>query len=273
MKMKTNSSLWIKIAATLLLLCVAACSKNSDSVPLTVITTPTIVQENSGILIALDRGNPPFMYEKEGKAAGLYPLLIEEVFKRIGEPVTVKPYPWKRALEMGENGEAGVGGIYKNTKRLEIFDYSDPIFEERLMVYVRKGESFDFDTVNDLKGKRIGVLSGWSYGDEFDIAKEQGLFEVEEVSDDRTNFEKLLLGRLDCVIAIDLGAGPILNEQRFFGQFVTLSTPLAVNETFLVFAKSTNQKELLERFNEMLTTMRLDGSFDTLVQNFLDEHE
>jgi polar amino acid transport system substrate-binding protein len=219
-------------------------------------------------LIAVDSGNPPFMYEISGEAAGLYPLLLKAVFARLGLVMEIKPYPWKRALSMGETGLAGVGGIYKNEKRLEIYDYSDRIYTESLMLYVKKGSGLQFKTLADLKGKTIGVIMGWSYGDAFDQARAAGLFHADEVTTDTANLEKLAQGRLDCVVAIDLAADHILQEMKLQDQIEKLPVPIAVNDTYLVFAKSLNQKDLLAKFNQMLNVMRQDGTYDALIHRF-----
>ena len=63
--------------------------------------------------------------------------------------------------------------IYKNNMRLNIFDYSDPLFEEHLAVYVKKGKGFSYTRLSDLRGKSIGLVRGWSYGEDFDAAWEK----------------------------------------------------------------------------------------------------
>jgi polar amino acid transport system substrate-binding protein len=208
------------------------------------------------------------MFEANGDAAGLYPLLLRAVFKRMNVGMEVKAYPWKRALSMGEAGQAGVGGIYKNEKRLETYDYSDKIYTESLMVYVKKGGGLQFNTIGDLKGKEVGVIMGWSYGDDFDKSREAGLFHAQEVTTDSANLEKLIQGKVDYVVAIDIAADHIIRDMKAEGQIEKLSTPLAVNDTFLVFAKSVNQKDLLDKFNQTLNAMKQDGTYNALVAEF-----
>jgi ABC-type amino acid transport substrate-binding protein len=143
------------ILAMLVVALLAAC-QSATPVPPT--PTPVVAQSatNSGIVIAVDSGNAPFMYEKSGQAAGLYPDLLQEAFKRMGIAASIKAYPWKRALVLGERGEAGIGGIYKTDARVKIYDYSAPLFSEKILIYVKKGSGFEFNTVNDLKGKTLG---------------------------------------------------------------------------------------------------------------------
>jgi polar amino acid transport system substrate-binding protein len=48
--------------------------------------------------------------------------------------------------------------------------------------------------VVDLKGKRVGINRGVSYGEVFDSARRAGLFETEEVTDNQANLKKLIMG-------------------------------------------------------------------------------
>jgi polar amino acid transport system substrate-binding protein len=250
----------------------AACQGTPTQLPpkLSIAPTPNTIGE---LIIAVDGGNPPFRYEKDNKAVGLYPMLVQEAFKRMGVAATVKTYPWKRALEMGKKGEVGIAGILKTEERLQTYDYSEPLYTEKFLIYVRQGSGFEFNNINDLKGKTLGVLFGWNYGDTFDQAKAQGLFKTEEVSTDSANFEKLLLGRVDCVVAIELTGLQIIQGKQYAEKIEVLDTPLAINDTYLVFAKSAQQTALLEKFNAALAAIRQDGTYLELLRNLIRQSD
>ncbi len=223
--------------------------------------------QSERIRIAVDETYPPYMYD-EG-AHGLYPTLMREIFARIRVEVEITGYPWKRALLLGERGEEAVGGIYKNEKRLLIYDYSDPLFEEKLVVFVRKGEMFKFDELSDLRGKRVGINRGWSYGQEFDEAREAKVFEAKEAEDNHANFGKLVRGRIDCLIADELSALQILHRENLQSVVDRLARPAAVNKAYLVFARESGRRELLDRFNTAVGAMREDGSYNRIVDTFV----
>lgn len=217
------------------------------------------------ILIAIDNANPPFMYQQDGQPKGLYPMLVQGVFKRAGIALSIQAMPWKRALKKAENAEVGIAGIYKTAPRLAIFDYSQPIFEEKLIVYVRRDQAFQFTQVSDLYGKRIGVIRGWSYTEALDAAIENGQVEASENSSDEANFKKLASGRLDAVIAIEL-AGQRIIQQLQLTNMLALQPALSINPTYLVFAKQAQQQALLQRFDQSLQAMSADGSLAELVR-------
>ncbi len=222
-----------------------------------------------GVLkVVVDAYNPPNMYLRDGRAAGLYPLLLKTIFERMHEEVEIDAVPWKRAMHMGAQGRVGVGGIYKTNERLMLYDFSDPVYNELLLVFARKGASFAFNGVDDLRGKKVGIILGWSYGAEFDNAKADGLFEVEPVNRDYLNFKKLSEGRLDCVVASrESGLFEIASNQYL--NIVVLENSLLINPTYVAFAKHMNKKPLLLRFNEALKKMREEGEYRKLVGDFV----
>lgn len=227
-------------------------------------------QAQAEVVIAIDNANPPFMYQQDGQAKGLYPLLVQAVCTHAGIPLSIQAMPWKRALMKAENAEVGIAGIYKTAPRLAIFDYSQPLFEEKLIVYVRQDKAFEFAQVRDLYGKRIGVIRGWSYGETLDEAIKSGRIEASENSSDEANFKKLASGRLDAVIAIEL-AGQRIIQRLQLANMRALQPPLSINPTYLVFAKQAGQQALLQRFDQSLQAMSADGSLAELVRQAIGD--
>lgn len=221
-------------------------------------------------LIMFDRANPPFMYATtDNRPAGVYPAIVAEAFERMKHPVTLEAVPWKRALAMAENGQAGVAGLYGNEPRRAVFAFSDPLYVEVLLVVQRRGVEFPFTGLGSLKGRRVGVLRGWSYGDDFDKARAAGLFQVEEVDGDAQNLSKLHAGRIDAMIAVKEGAEAALAASGARDDFVTSATPLSSNAAHLAFAKDSPGAALLPAFNQALRTMNEDGAIDMIVRSIL----
>ena len=223
------------------------------------------------VLVMVDAANPPFMFlTSDNKAAGIYPAIVTEAFARMGEPVLVSAVPWKRALALMERGDAGVAGIYKTLDRSDKFDFSDVLFVERVQVIVLANKAFPYSGMASLRGKRLGVLRGWSYGDEFDKAKAAGLFTVEEMDSDAQNLAKLKNDRLDAVLAIKESADASMSG--FGGSsraFTALEPPLSETPTYLAFSKQMNKQELLKSFNQALASMHQDGTMRKIMSSVL----
>lgn len=217
------------------------------------------------VSINFDAENPPFMYIKNGKAAGIYPEAIAAAMAAMGVTVTLDAKPWKRALAEIDDGKSGIGGIYKNAERVQKYDFSDPFLTENIAVYFNKSKPIDFKTLADLHGKKIGVIRGWSYGDAFDTARKTGTtIHVEEVNGDRANLMKLSEGRLDAVLSIEESGQAIIAEAKLtnIGQSKIY---LASNKVHLAFNKTARQAELLAKFNKTIAAMKQNGSLDRIV--------
>jgi polar amino acid transport system substrate-binding protein len=221
-----------------------------------------LAQAAGGLTIDVDEANPPFMYAQAGKAAGIYPAIVEAAFKHMNVPVTIDAKPWKRDLEEADAGQAGVAGIYKNAEREKKYDYSDRIFVERISVFYNKKAPINYSQIGDLKGKKIGAIRGWSYGDDFDNARKANAFTVDEADGDEASFKKLDAHELDAVVAITEAGSALLPKFKEVG---FSATPVSANPTFLIFAKSANQKELLQKFNDTIKSMQASGEMKQLV--------
>lgn len=216
------------------------------------------------LLINVDGGNPPFMYEQGGRAEGIYPKIISAAFARIGQPVIIEAKPWRRGLSEIDEGKAGVGGIYRNEERDRKYDFSVPIMRENVAVYFCSDRPLVFRGIHDLKGKKVGVLRGWSYGNEFDAARKAGFFSVDESPSDRANLLKLTAGRLDVVLSIEESGRAVIVAEALTG-IERSSVFLTSNYAYLAFSKTKSKKALLEKFNRAIAEMRQDGSFDRIV--------
>lgn len=215
------------------------------------------------VVINVDEANSPFMYAKAGKAEGIYPALLAAAFKRINTEASIEAKPWKRAIQEIDEGTAGVGGIYKNAEREKKYDYSEQIFVEKLVVYSSKNTPLNFAKIDDLKGKRVGILRGWSYGDDFDNAKKANAFLADEAASDAQNFQKLDLGRLDVVVAISESGNALMTKYK---TITAAATPLSSNPTYLAFSKAAGKTALLKQFDQAIKDLKKSGDFQKLVQ-------
>lgn len=217
--------------------------------------------------VLFDAENPPFMYARNGAASGIYPALVSEAFRRMDSTVTLRAIPWKRALLAIASGDAGIGGVYRTPSREFAWDFSDAIYEETAMLYVLRGGDFKFDGLADLRGKKIGVIRGWSYGHAFDSAVHDGLVMVEEENSDILNFRMLAAGRLDAVLALK-ESGDRYSEFMNAG-IHRLSGTVTSNRTYVAFSKESGMASVLASFNFALASMKRDGTFDRIVRTEL----
>lgn len=222
--------------------------------------------------IFIDNSYPPYMFEvDEKKPAGLYPKLLKEIISGTSFKADIVAVPWKRALLYGGAGAGAVGGAYKNDKRLSVYDYSAPLYEEKMVVFVNKDKQFEYNELSDLSGKTIGVNRGWSYGQMFDAAREDKLFDVNVRADPEETFKLLALGRIDCLIIDQLSGESYIRHLGISDKVIALPVAFSLNNSYLIIPKELNKKEFLKQFDSSLKAMHESGVYSEIVQKFIQE--
>lgn len=92
----------------------------------------------TSVVVYGDDAYPPYSYEENGQAKGIYADILSAVFARMPDyQVTVSPIPWKRGLKMLKTGKgfALFPPYYYPDKRPYIFPYSTPILPEEVVVF------------------------------------------------------------------------------------------------------------------------------------------
>jgi len=221
--------------------------------------------------IGIDSAYPPYMHGSKHVAKGLYVQLLKNIFQKMNVGVVLEAKPWKRIMKKAKIGKWGVGGIYKNSERVKIFDYSEPIYHEKLVLFINKSSNLKFNSLEDLRGKKLGVMRGWSYGESFDKARKSKVFSVMETNKGKQSFALLLKNKVDGVVMDGISAKIILEKNNWAGKVKEETTPVARNAAYIVFLKSMKKSGVINKFNNALAKMRKDGSYDKIISSFVKE--
>ena len=119
---------------------------------------------------------PPFTYPADAtsdtspsagvNAGGPLVEVVQEICTRLQQDCTITLYPWRRALQMAEQGQAdGIFTLVRSPQREAIFHISRMLVTTRYSVFARTDSSFVFNQPSDLVGRLVGVYgpSGTSY--------------------------------------------------------------------------------------------------------------
>ncbi|WP_019530313.1 substrate-binding periplasmic protein [Dasania marina] len=141
---------------------------------------------------------PPLSWLNGNQLAGVTKDIIQHVFKEQNYQVTLYVLEsWKRCMLEVEKGTIDVAVAFKTLKRSKTFAFSQEyLIEENIAIFVNKNSSFNFDSWQDLQGKRGGMVLGYSYGDELDHFLASNTV-IERVSSNFQNITKLALNRID----------------------------------------------------------------------------
>lgn len=137
-------------------------------------------------------------------------------------------YPWNRAVKIASTEGGLIFGLSLTPERAEIFRFSEPVVYQYLWLVTRADQQFPFNTIEDLKGKTIGVVRGSKYGGEFDRLKNV-LFKTDDNIDAYgPRLKKLQNRRIDAMIF----ASPLTNHKEVEALIKTIKIPQE-NETDL----------------------------------------
>ncbi|MBU0651171.1 transporter substrate-binding domain-containing protein [bacterium] len=209
---------------------------------------------------------PPYEFENKGKPSGVLVDIVETIFKRAEISLKLKYLPFKDAYEQTINGQIdGVFDLYKTEERLKYFDYTEWIIKNPLMFFVRKDSDIQFNRPADLKGLRIGIMPGYTYGTEFD---ESELFVKEESETHLANMKKLVMGRIDAFVCDKLVGLSVAIKNNLMSELKILPSPLRIMDGYIGFTKGKCQKEI-EKLDEVINQMHKAGEIDKMIDDYV----
>lgn len=217
-------------------------------------------------------GSPPKMYLQDGQSKGILVDIMSYADEKMPlHRLQVGLYPWARAYLQSSAGRGGIMGLSWSQRRDDLFDYSAPLFIDEVVIVVRKDQVFPFKTLSDLKGKRVGMVRGASFGEDFQRALDANLFKVDGDSGAQQRLSKLMLGRIDCAL-FNVGKAGFEEALRLNqmliplkDQLVVLQVPLRRDPNYLAFPKEMNMKGWLVEFNQVIRQGYASGDIQKIV--------
>ncbi|MCB2141085.1 transporter substrate-binding domain-containing protein [bacterium] len=107
---------------------------------------------------------PPYQIVKDQQVGGFTTTVVETLFRRMRiRNDKIAAYPWKRAITMIEEGKAdALFSATPKDRRTDFARYPDePLVSSLWVMWVREGSGLHFRSLDDLEGKRLGVVNGY----------------------------------------------------------------------------------------------------------------
>jgi polar amino acid transport system substrate-binding protein len=209
----------------------------------------------------------PKTYLNHDRPTGYLVEITAEALHRAGYLPQVEALPWARAVAEAEAGEGLVTGFSRTVERDRLFDYSDVVYEDRVVLVTRRDADFPFASLDDLAGRSIGIQRGSSFGPELEAALDQ--FHVVRDNGHCERLRMLGAGRIDGAIVSGGVAGVSFNVATAgldLHDLVIHATPVALDPNYIAIAKSRRDgPEILGRINLALAAMARDGTTRRLI--------
>lgn len=227
----------------------------------------------AGDLVCYSTAFAPYVIDDGKQIAGIDVDVVAQAAQRAGISVQFKLLPWVRLesdLRRGRESPIDCAFAYtSNEQRKTYMDFMQvPLKVTRYQVFARKDQVQNLHGVQDLKGKVIGLRRGFVVPGEFEEMRKKHDFVVQEVDDDVTNFRKLMLGRIDVIVA-NADVGRLVLQQLQMTQVQPLEPALVEVPTYLVFNKDKGMQAQLNLLNKALSSMQSDGSIRKIREKYL----
>ena len=170
---------------------------------------PTSCAESKPLLILGDKNYPPLTYLDNQQPAGMAVDVAKALAGPMNRKIRIELMDWNLAQQKVLNGEAdAVLEISSTPERQKLYDFAGTTFTHEFGFVVRSG-STGARTVNDLRGKKVGVTSGGFPRQFLQARPDLHLVIIDNYKD---GFARLSAGTLD-VVAADLWVAAYLIER------------------------------------------------------------
>lgn len=151
---------------------------------------------------------PPYCSQTLPERGSIVELVVR-AFATQGQPVQIDFMPWARVrAELHTGRYQGALPLWPREISEENLTASRPLFYSELGFFSRAGQAVPFTSLNELDGRRVGIVRGYGYPPK---VLRSGLI-TEEAVDDLTNLRKLAARRFDLVLL-----------ERVVGEYLTAS--------------------------------------------------
>ena len=209
---------------------------------------------------------PPFL-SPDLPGQGVALEIVTEAFKREGYELKMNFVPWARAIDGVKKASYDVlVGTWWTDERTKFLSYSDPYLENRIKFIKRTGDDFEYSDMASLDGKKVGIIRGYGYGDNFLKATN---FSRPETSDLIKNLKKLTAKRIDLTLEDEIVARALIADKspKLLEKIEFTTNSLSVNKLHVTSGlKNTKHKAIIEAFNKGLKAIKADGTFDKILE-------
>lgn len=213
-------------------------------------------------LTILTENLPPLNYVENGTLVGSSVEIVKEIQQRIGSTEPIEVYPWARAYKMAlEEENVILFGMTYTEDRSNLFKWVGPLATKRDILLARKDDSFSITSLEDAKKvERIGTLRDDVRGK---LLEKKGFTNLEPVSDEQKNAQKLALGRIDLWAYKKPGFRTVCELAEVDPEQFVEVAHLKKSELKIAFSKKTSDT-IVARWQQAFDEMAKDGTIQKI---------
>lgn len=217
----------------------------------------------------------PVNCAQDAEQPGIFVELAREIFAEAGIEVEYRVTNWARALQEVRNGRANalIGAGIRDAPDF-IFGQSAPGIS-RNCFYARGDSAWRYTGLESLRQIRLGVINGYSYGEEIDnyIGRHQREMDRLQLAAGEQalalNVRKVELGRVDATLENTWVMARYLSQQQGTENLVEVGCRTPDVPIYIAFSpvlsSSTRYRDI---FDEGVRRYRQDGRLDALLKRY-----
>lgn len=160
----------------------------------------------------------------------------------------------------------GSAALWIDNERKKKYNFSSPYLQNQLILVGRKGSDVSAASLAELKGKRIGVVENYAYGEEISSSR---YIVLVKGNSDQQNLERLLSEDIDYMLVDALLIQYLLKFQlNDVTEFLEIAEePLIVKSLHFALRKDVpDGGKIVSAFNDAIKAMVADGSYNRILE-------
>lgn len=226
---------------------------------------------NAPTLVTIPVGDWPPYVSAEKPFDGILPHIVTAAFELQDIKTAYRHTDWTRAYGQVKNATHPVSiGWMHDSSRADDMYFSEPITHITLSFFHRKKMNFRWKNLASLKRYRIGFVTGYSYGDEFNEAIKQGTYQVTEFATPLDAFNALLSSEIDLLPSDTIVGQAILSglDAQKMGDIIVDEHPLLVTPVHMIASlNNPTAIALVKSFNQGLNELKQNGRYKRIVSS------
>ncbi|CAK7039600.1 basic amino acid ABC transporter substrate-binding protein [Fusobacterium varium] len=206
---------------------------------------------------------PPFEYLENGEIKGFDMELVNEIGKILDADIKIVDMAFDGllpALQM-KKVDLVIAGMTANEERMKTVSFTQPYYTASQVIIVKEGND-SIKSFNDLKGKKVGVMLGFT-GDMV-VSEIEGV-KIERFNAAYAGIMALQAGKVEAVV---LDSEPAKNYVAQ-NKGLVLADADAEQEEYAIAVRK-NDKTLLEKVEKALKEIKENGTYDKLLQKYFN---
>lgn len=258
--MKNLKKIAAIILSAALVVALAACGSSKDS---NSDSSNSSSDKAETLTMGTNASFPPYEYvDDNGKIVGIDAEIAQAIADKLGMKLEIKDMEFESLVPAvkAKSIDLALAGMTVTDERKQSVNFSDSYSTGVQVVIVK--ENSEIKTVDDLKGKKIGVQAGTT-GDSY-CTDDFGQENVKQFSNGSLAVAALANGQVDCVV---IDNEPAKNYVAANSGLKILDTEYVTEDYAIAISKDND--ELLKKVNDALKELKDDGTVAKIVGKYI----